>query len=506
MLRYLDSCIATPRPVNPEKLLKARVLAGLAICAIFAMLVILVSQVMLGVEGFQAEHHAFLALGCICLLLTRFTHAIEITARLMLVGILVYFTYGAYLSGGLTSFLIPGLLVYPLACAILAGLKYAPYWIVAGLVSLIVLGINDPDNSVPMSDYASDMLHMIGMLLGAGAIAVLALIYEGSKNTGFRRLEHQRKDAEELSDRISELLISVNYSIVVISQEVSAIARRSHETAGEMRAQSEFANEIHSGMGELRQQVAENAGLSKKLAEDAASSGELASESVDIMDASNKAMAAVSDQVTETGLHIDELNRRSSEISEIVTVIQAVAEQTNLLALNAAIEAARAGEHGRGFAVVADEVRQLAERTHRSSGEISEKVSGILSITHQAQESMRQVSELASRGRDSSNKSNEAVGVLLDTSNEIDAYLSGLSESSESQNALNKTVTERFDSIRTAIERRSPQPLKSLKRFRGWKMRSRLFLNWPVHLPVVTPSYSDLLSRGARRRALRTGP
>ena len=190
MLRYLDSCIATPRPVNTEMLLKARVLAGLAICAIFAMLVILLSQAMLGVEGFKAEHHAFLALGCLCLLLTRFTHAIEVTERLLLVGILVYFTYASYLSGGLTSFLIPGLLVYPLACAILAGLKYAPFWILGGIVSLLVLGITDPDNSIPMTDRASDVLHMVGMLLGAGAIAVLALIYEGSKNTGFRRLEY----------------------------------------------------------------------------------------------------------------------------------------------------------------------------------------------------------------------------------------------------------------------------------------------------------------------------
>lgn len=66
---------------------------------------------------------------------------------------------------------------------------------------------------------------------------------------------------------------------------------------------------------------------------------------------------------------------------------------------------------------------------------------------------MRQVSELAAHGRESSNKSNEAVGVLLNTSNEINAYLSGLSESSESQNALNESVTERYDSIRLAIEK-----------------------------------------------------
>lgn len=107
------------------------------------------------------------------------------------------------------------------------------------------------------------------------------------------------------------------------------------------------------------------------------------------------------------------LSEQAKEISNMVSIIKSVAEQTNLLALNAAIEAARAGEAGRGFAVVADEVRQLASRTSSASNEISNVVSRNLEVTQQVLDAINSIDRLSGKNR-------EMITQLSDIINEIE--------------------------------------------------------------------------------------
>ncbi|RBW47831.1 hypothetical protein DS885_01340 [Psychromonas sp. B3M02] len=137
----------------------------------------------------------------------------------------------------------------------------------------------------------------------------------------------------------------------------------------------------------------------------------------------------ISHRTIKTTEQIDMLSEQASNIQAIVSTIKSIAEQTNLLALNAAIEAARAGEQGRGFAVVADEVRQLASRTAESTKEISDVVANNQEVTEKVQQGINAVAELAEKGR-------EQISHIEKVMNDIQLAAHNVSETVDS---LNKT-------------------------------------------------------------------
>src|SRR5690606_27849462 len=165
-------------------------------------------------------------------------------------------------------------------------------------------------------------------------------------------------------------------------------------------------------------------------------------------------MTAIADNVHQTSDAIAELGRRSEQIGEIIAVIDDIADQTNLLALNAAIEAARAGEHGRGFAVVADEVRKLAERTTEATRQVADSVRSIQTETGAAVEKVASGAERAARGMDLARSAGDALEAILTASSEVSEMIASIAAAAEEQAAASEQISRSVDAV-AAVGRES---------------------------------------------------
>ena len=235
-----------------------------------------------------------------------------------------------------------------------------------------------------------------------------------------------------LRNLIGELNASAE-NLAASAEEISAstdeIAKGSQQQAGDASSSSEMAKEMANAVQAVSQNAEQAAQLTETTLEAASEGGEVIHGTVEGM--------------KEISRKINDLSSKSVQIGEIIEVIDDIAEQTNLLALNAAIEAARAGEAGKGFAVVADEVRKLAERSSKATREISDLIQ---SIQENTEESVKAVDEGNERTNKAGNSFKEIIKLVRDSANKV-SEIAAASEEQASQSSEVQLAVENIASV-----------------------------------------------------------
>ncbi len=216
------------------------------------------------------------------------------------------------------------------------------------------------------------------------------------------------------------------------------VSRQMEEGAGKQAEQTHKVarsmEQMEATSGEMSRHAEEASGAAAQASEVAVRGGEIVRHSID-------GMLQVSSTVQESAEKVEQLARQSEQIDQIVSVIEEIANQTNLLALNAAIEAARAGEQGRGFAVVADEVRGLANRTTEATREIAEMVKVIQSGTEAAVVSMKAGRKEAEEGVEMANQAGVSLEQIVEMVSSLSDRIQQISRATMEQSAVTHDVT-----------------------------------------------------------------
>jgi len=246
-----------------------------------------------------------------------------------------------------------------------------------------------------------------------------------------------------LRNMISQLYEAVE-SVAGSTNEISASAE---EMAAGANEQSSQTAEVSSSLRDMTSTIIDTAKNTGLAADSAKKAGSLASEGKIVVDETIHGIENIAKVVTKAAETIKELGTSSDQIGEIIQVINDIADQTNLLALNAAIEAARAGEQGRGFAVVADEVRKLAERTTKATKEIAGMIKKIQHDTFEAVESISEGTGEVERGKQLAGKAGSSMAAIVTTSENVVDMVTRVAAASEEQSATSEEISRSLETI-----------------------------------------------------------
>jgi methyl-accepting chemotaxis protein len=304
----------------------------------------------------------------------------------------------------------------------------------------------------------------IGIVMTRSIVRPIKTVVEVFK--GVTAGDLMKKVAIESHDEIGELGKYLNDSVDSLHRIIVKVTESSNgvsSTAGILdSAATEMATSIEQAASQISSvataseemsatssQIAQNC---VKAARNSEGADAAATTGTKVIDETINVMGHINERVKKAAAIVKDLGKRSDQIGEVIELINEIADQTNLLALNAAIEAARAGEHGRGFAVVADEVRKLAERTSQATKEIGHTIQSIQSETGNAVATMEEGVAEVERGAENAGRSGETLKDILHQVSTVTAEINEIAVASEQQTSTTDEIARNIHDVSRVMQ------------------------------------------------------
>lgn len=342
----------------------------------------------------------------------------------------------------------------------------------------------DSENILKLADEATTIaasvsegkvktLKTIQIIIFVLNLIILAGIWIMSKKKIASPLQKLTEDVTEISkgnlkvdvscgtkgDEINALSIAMQAMIVSLENMINGIQKSannvvstvdvlrtaSEKTTEGARNQSAQAHQIATAAAEMSQTITDIARNTSRASESSSEALDIAKSGQEVTEIAVETIGKVYNSTVELSSLIDRLNKRSSEIGDIVTLIKEIADQTNLLALNAAIEAARAGEQGRGFAVVADEVRKLAEKTIKATAEISEKIRAVQEESEHTSSSMAEASKNVTKATGHVKNLSNVLQAIVDSVQKVRDEITQIATAVDEQSSASEEVARNIE-------------------------------------------------------------